>query len=100
LDSEEYLQWLLGGYAYYPGASSSVDGAVIAYNLFNYNNPVTAHELGHGFNLRHTFEGDGGNTVCPANSSCTTQGDLCCDTPPTNKMIAAQQTLVQALAFG
>ncbi|MCE3280847.1 MAG: hypothetical protein K0S44_3038, partial [Bacteroidetes bacterium] len=88
------------GYAYFPGASSGRDGAVILYNSFGYDptgtigynlksstryNATTNHELGHAFNLYHTFEGDDAdnNNVadqCPVNASCTSDGDLCCDT--------------------
>jgi len=38
------------------------------------------HELGHYFNLNHTFVG------C-TNTSCTTQGDRVCDTPPSNQEV-------------
>jgi hypothetical protein len=38
------------------------------------------HELGHFFNLDHTFAG------C-TNTSCTTQGDKVCDTPPSNASV-------------
>lgn len=88
------------GYAYFPGASSSRDGAVILFNSFGYDpdgslgynlkvftrhNSTANHELGHAFNLFHTFEGDDANDdgnpdQCPANTTCTAQGDLCCDT--------------------
>lgn len=71
-----------GGYAYFPGASATYDGAVIVYNQLSYNDHTTAHELGHAFNLYHTFSGDASNTTCPANTSCTTDGDRLCDTPP------------------
>jgi threonine synthase len=71
-----------GGYAYYPGASSTVDGAVVVFNQFKYNDVSAAHELGHGFNLSHTFSGDNGNTTCPSNNNCAVDGDKCCDTPP------------------
>lgn len=79
------------GYAYFPGASPAVDGSVILHNAFGTTgnlkgytnmNRVATHELGHGFNLYHTFEGDAGGTSCPPNGSCTTQGDHLCDTPP------------------
>ena len=44
---------------------------------FNLGRTVT-HELGHFFNLDHTFE----STSCnPPGSSCTTEGDKVCDTP-------------------
>ncbi len=71
-----------GGFAYFPGASSSVDGTVIVYNQLSYNDHTTAHELGHAFNLYHTFNGDASNTTCPSNMTCTTEGDRLCDTPP------------------
>ncbi|MBK9758967.1 MAG: hypothetical protein IPO90_03075 [Flavobacteriales bacterium] len=43
---------------------------------------VLAHELGHAFNLYHTFEGDVNGTACPPNSNCGTDGDQVCDIPP------------------
>lgn len=90
------------GYAYFPGASSNVDGTVVLYNSFGYdptetlgynlksytNRNVTAnHELGHALNLYHTFEGDDGNSdgvadQCPANGDPSTDGDQCADTDP------------------
>lgn len=86
------------GFAYYPGAGPDLDGAVILYNSFGYdpngsngynlksytNMNVTAiHELGHAFNLYHTFEGDGTGTACPSGNQCgSTLGDCCSDTPP------------------
>ena len=39
------------------------------------------HELGHFFNLRHTFVG------CSTTSNCTTAGDRVCDTPPSNAAV-------------
>lgn len=111
-NSEYYNIWIVSeidnngggsgtqGYAYFPGAPSSVDGAVILYNSFGYDptgslgynlksytrhNATTNHELGHALDLYHTFEGDDANDdgtadQCPANTSCSSQGDLCCDT--------------------
>jgi PKD repeat protein len=85
------------GYAYFPGAQSSVDGTVNLYNAFGYDpngslgydlkiytrhNTVLIHELGHGLNLYHTFQGDNNGNNCPANSSCSNDGDRICDTPP------------------
>nr|WP_294934733.1 zinc-dependent metalloprotease [uncultured Flavobacterium sp.] len=44
---------------------------------FNLGRTVT-HELGHFFNLDHTFN----STSCnPANANCATEGDAVCDTP-------------------
>ena len=90
------------GYAYFPGAGSAVDGAVVLYNSFGYdptetlgynlksytNYNVTAnHELGHALNLYHTFEGDDGDSdgvadQCPVNADPSTDGDQCSDTDP------------------
>lgn len=74
------------GYAYFP-TTSPVDGTVILYNAFGTvgnlksytnRNRTTTHELGHGLNLYHTFQGNN----C-SESNCNTQGDRVCDTPPT-----------------
>ncbi len=43
---------------------------------------LVAHEIGHYFSLRHTFQTTGG--VCPPNVDCTADGDFVCDTPPKN----------------
>lgn len=83
------------GYAYFPGASASVDGIVCLYNAFGYD-PTTAlgyelksftnenttmtHEVGHYLDLFHTFEGDADGTFCPSNADCNTEGDEICDT--------------------
>ena len=75
------------GYAYFSANhGASYDGAVILVNSFkNVNGKTTPHELGHAFNLYHTFEGDkdaNNNSVCPLNSNCSSDGDKVCDTPP------------------
>ncbi len=104
-DQGEYQSWSGGtlGYAYpvsssatnNPNAnpsSNTLDGIVAVYfavgNLptgtnsdyrlmFRLNRTLT-HEMGHHLNLQHTFDGES----C-SESSCTTQGDFICDTPPT-----------------
>ncbi len=91
------------GYAYFPGAGSNVDGAVMLYNAFGYDpggtlgynlknytnlNATSNHEMGHAFNLYHTFEGDDANLdgtpdQCPVAAGCGSgAGDCCPDTPP------------------
>jgi hypothetical protein len=75
------------GYAYFASSHGySYDGAVILVNAIKKENDHTLpHELGHALNLYHSFEGDqdaNGNSICPKNTSCSTQGDLVCDTPP------------------
>lgn len=69
------------GYAYYPNGNA-YDGTVIARAYFNYNNTTLTHELGHGWFIYHTFEGDGDGTACPLNNNCNNNGDRVCDTPP------------------
>ncbi len=52
-------------------------GIFIKKNCINVR--VIAHEMGHFFNLLHTFTGSGAELV--DGSNCTTAGDLVCDTP-------------------
>ncbi|WP_081663216.1 zinc-dependent metalloprotease [Flavobacterium subsaxonicum] len=74
------------GYAYYASAHGlSYDGAVILSDYFaNSESITTTHELGHAFNLYHTFEGDAAGTACPTviNGCGTGLGDCCLDTAP------------------
>ncbi|MDX5346033.1 MAG: zinc-dependent metalloprotease [Hymenobacteraceae bacterium] len=81
------------GYAYFPGAPATVDGTIILNSAFgttgtakSYTNRghTLAHELGHGFNLYHTFEGDGTGSSCPpvTNGCGSGQGDCVADTEP------------------
>ncbi len=70
------------GFAYFPGASASVDGTVVLASRFAAGYTTLPHEIGHAFNLYHTFEGDNGGASCPPTSSCSTTGDEVCDTDP------------------
>lgn len=88
------------GYAYYPiGGPFTEDGAVVLHNAFGFDpnlslgynlksytnlNITLIHELGHGLDVMHTFEGDDDGTICPPSTpgQCANEGDLVCDIPP------------------
>lgn len=77
------------GYAYYPSSFGyfNLDGGYYAAQYANsssyyYYTQLITHEMGHAFNLLHTFEGDSSGFRCPPNTNCAVQGDLICDTPP------------------
>ncbi|WP_345991881.1 GEVED domain-containing protein [Chryseobacterium sp. Chry.R1] len=71
----------LNGFAYYPGGSN--DYAFMSTSASSVNAQTLAHEFGHALGLRHTHEGFNDSTgACPANTDCTLQGDLVCDTEP------------------
>jgi len=79
----EPFDCLAGGFAAYPAAHGTIyDGIVLeAATWLNSNcdiRKVIIHELGHYFNLRHTWEGG-----C-LNDNCLKDGDKVCDTPPDN----------------
>ncbi|MCR6638226.1 MAG: M43 family zinc metalloprotease [Sporocytophaga sp.] len=76
------------GYATFPGTTPpEEDGIVITYDRFGLNTisssnnlgRTATHEVGHWFNLYHTFQ-DG--CVGTNSTTCATRGDLVCDTPP------------------
>ena len=72
----------IAGYAYFAGASSSLDGTVMLATQMISGQKTLPHEIGHALNLYHPFQGSNLNTQCPVNGNCTTDGDLICDTDP------------------
>lgn len=70
------------GFSGGPGNPGVTDGVVMVASQVNGTSTVLAHEMGHYFNLLHTFQGDSGGSLCPSNTTCSTQGDLVCDTDP------------------
>ena len=72
------------GYAFFSSSHGQPnDGTVMLVNAYKNPQGITlAHELGHAFNVYHTFEGDAGGTGCPTNGNCISDGDQVCDTPP------------------
>lgn len=73
----------VAGYAYYPGAPNALDGTIMLASQAHAGQSTLPHEMGHAFNLYHTFQGYSAS-ACPANSDCSTQGDQVCDTDPAN----------------
>ncbi|WP_310556105.1 PKD domain-containing protein [Flavobacterium sp.] len=89
LDNSSSVQ----GFSTFPNTTSIFDGIVMKYTAFGDFNTcgcntldpfsssgkILAHEVGHYFGLYHTFEGgcSGANLA-----TCSTSGDLVCDTPP------------------
>jgi hypothetical protein len=72
----------IAGYAYFAGASASLDGTVMLATQMVSGAKTLPHEIGHALNLYHPFQGSADNTQCPFNADCTTQGDRICDTDP------------------
>jgi len=93
--SDYYNIWVVNtidsaeGFAMFPGSSASTDGTMIRVNSINNLTTTLTHELGHAFNFYHAFEGDGDGDTCPANTTCTTQGDRVCDTQPIKRSTAS-----------
>ena len=75
------------GYAYFAGASASVDGTVMLATQMKSGQKTLPHEIGHAFNLHHTFNGSNLNTACATNGDCTLEGDGVCDTDPVSNNV-------------
>lgn len=78
----------VAGYAFLAsGAPANQDGCVILASQMDEDRTTLPHEVGHSFNLLHTFQGSTppmppAPGVCPPNTNCATQGDMVCDTEP------------------
>ncbi len=72
----------ISGYAYFAGASASLDGTVMLATQMAAGRKTLPHEIGHALNLYHPFEESADAGSCPANANCNTQGDRVCDTDP------------------
>jgi len=72
----------IGGFAYFAENNAAAgDGIVInAVYANNLSSKTLAHEMGHVFELYHTFHDDGDETQCPRTDSCAFYGDKVCDT--------------------
>ncbi|WP_198174727.1 GEVED domain-containing protein [Spirosoma arboris] len=75
----------LGGYAQFPADNVGSTRTIILDENYDddMGNRLVPHELGHTFNLLHTFESFYGYELVTRGpgANCTTAGDLVCDTP-------------------
>ncbi len=70
-----------GGYAYYPSDNvASTQSFIRVGSDADLGNRLIPHELGHNFNLLHTFDNETGYETV-AGDNCARTGDLVCDTP-------------------
>jgi Pregnancy-associated plasma protein-A len=73
----------IAGFAFFPGSPALEDGIVMLATQMIDGQKTLPHEMGHAFNLYHPFQStDPNNATCAANTSCSTQGDMICDTDP------------------
>lgn len=76
----------LGGYAKFPDADDVKNSRLFISNENNdddMGNRLVPHELGHSFNLLHTFETGYGDELVTrgGGANCSSAGDKVCDTP-------------------
>lgn len=69
------------GFAYFPSGMQTIYDGIVMMASFTNIPYLIAHEMGHSFDLYHTFQGSSGST-CPVNNNCNQDGDKVCDTPP------------------
>lgn len=74
----------IGGFTYFPQYNSAAtDGMTLIANTVDGTNKSVVHEMGHYFNLYHSFHDESGReTACPSLTACATTGDFICDTEP------------------
>lgn len=72
------------GYRYGPVCLYNVTGVVGTLKPGRELNATWAHEIGHAFNLFHTFSNGFGSSDCSPETNPCTQGDQVPDTPPTS----------------
>ncbi|MEO6454516.1 MAG: M43 family zinc metalloprotease [Ginsengibacter sp.] len=73
----------VAGYAYFPEYNSAItDGIVLIAPVVNGTDKTIVHEMGHYFDLYHTFYDDSTETTCAQNDDCAAKGDRICDTEP------------------
>lgn len=69
------------GYAYYPSSAGQPSNGIFLQEYFaRFREDLMPHEVGHYFNLLHTFERGWGNERVDG-SNCASTGDFVCDTP-------------------
>lgn len=84
----------IAGFAYFPGASASLDGIVMLATQMVTGQKTLPHEIGHAFNLYHPFQGSTDVSVCPVNNNCSLDGDQICDTDPISENINSSTGVV------
>jgi len=71
----------IGGFAYFAENNSAAgDGIVMNAYYVNGLSKTLIHEMGHVFEMYHTFYDDWDETQCPRTDSCAWYGDRVCDT--------------------
>lgn len=76
----------IAGFAYFPGSPSTLDGTIMLATQMQSGEKTLPHEIGHAFNLYHTFQGSNNVAVCP--STDPAQGDMIEDTDPVSNNLS------------